>query len=554
MGSVLQVNAALSAALGGFPIFGFPSQVAFRDHCGRVAAAKVRVDEEVEAYPTESVDLRCQFIDGGSLTKLTQVSWIWEPVDGQRDNIAVYHPVYGQSFPNVAFKDRVAFLHNSLENPSIRISNLRMSDAGRYTCEYATYPTGNEQGTTTLIMLAKPKNSANHVTVQAGGARSVVVARCEAADAKPAATIEWLASLGGNHSTSTTSGPDGTVTVRSEYRLVPTPADNGREVICRVSQRTQRQPWVYPIKLSVEYLPSVSIEGYDHNWYVGRADATLVCLAHANPMPTIVTWTAASGPLPETVAVEGNRLIVRKVDDAVNTTFICEVKNRLGSSRHQITTVVIEALKDPSSAGVVAGAVIGSLLALILVVALVAVLLTRGRRQQRRGYPSGGDSIATGSGGGSNGGDYGNKARLLFSGSGSNGGGGSKNGTGANNNGPVYTYREGCDATGTLTEKANDYHHHHLHPGNPPTAHDILLSGEMEEAERRKFELDDSMEEEEERYDRFRGIGGGGEGILPSAYHVHRGHGGEEEMDVYLDDDMESQRDGSVISRTAIYV
>lgn len=75
----------------------------------------------------------------------------------------------------------------------------------------------------------------------------------------------------------------------------------------------------------------------------------------------------------------------------------------------------------------------------------------------------------------------------------------------------------------------------------------------MGEAERRKFDLDDSMEDEEERYDRFGGVGGGGN-MLPPAYHVRRGHGSEEEMDVYLDDDMESQRDGSVISRTAIYV
>lgn len=209
-------------------------------------------------------------------------------------------------------------------------------------------------------------------------------------------------------------------------------------------------------------------------------------------------------------------------------------------------------MEDPSSAGAVAGAVIGSLLALLLVVALVGVLLTRNRRQQRRGYPSSGDSIATGSGG-SNGGDYGNKARLLFGGAGNNS---SKNGTGGNNNGPVYTYREGCDATGTLTENANDYHHHHLHHpsiGEAPSAHDILLSGEMDEAERRKFELDESMEEEEERYNRFGGVGRGGS-VLPPAYHVRRGHGGEEEMGVYLDDDMESQKDGSVISRTAIYV
>ncbi|TNN33535.1 Nectin-2 [Liparis tanakae] len=138
---------------------------------------------------------------------------------------------------------------------------------------------------------AKPKNSANVVTVQAGS-KSVVVARCEAADGKPAATIKWLASVGGNHSTSTTNGPDGTVTVRSEYQLVPTPADDGGEVTCMVDQRTQAQPWVHPVKLSVEYPPSVSIEGYDNNWYVGRSDAVLLCMANGNPEPTAVTWTA----------------------------------------------------------------------------------------------------------------------------------------------------------------------------------------------------------------------------------------------------------------------
>ncbi|XP_022599803.1 poliovirus receptor-like isoform X2 [Seriola dumerili] len=352
-----------------------------------IGAQKVRVEEELEAYPTESVDLRCQFIDGGGRTKLTQVSWIWEPTDGQRDNIAVYHPIYGQSFPNVAFKDRVAFLHNSLENPSIRISKLRMSDAGRYTCEYATYPSGNEQGTTTLIMLAKPKNSAKVVTVQAG-TKSVVVAQCEAAEGKPAATIKWLASVGGNHSTSTTNGPDGTVTVRSEYRLVPTPTDNGREVTCMVDQKTQERPWVYPVKLSVEYPPSVSIEGYDNNWYIGRSNAVLLCLANGNPPPTTITWTAASGALPDTVVADGNKLMVKKVDDAVNTTFICEVKNKLGASRHHITTIVIEERRQITP-GPSTGAVIGGILGALAFIGIIigTVFYIRKRQEDGEGPP-----------------------------------------------------------------------------------------------------------------------------------------------------------------------
>ncbi|XP_029701480.1 PVR cell adhesion molecule related 2 like isoform X3 [Takifugu rubripes] len=352
-----------------------------------IVGQKVRVEEELEAYPTESVDLRCQFIDGGGRTKLTQVSWIWEPTDGQRDNIAVFHPMYGQSFPNLSFKDRVVFLHNSLENPSIRISNLKMSDAGRYTCEYATYPSGNEQGTTTLIMLAKPKNSANIVTVQAGS-KSVVVAQCEAADGKPAATIKWLASVGGNHSTTTTNGPDGTVTVRSEYRLVPTPADNGREVTCLVDQRTQERPWVFPVKLSVEYPPSVSIEGYDNNWYVGRSDAMLLCLANANPAPISVIWTAVSGSLPETVMVEDNKLMVKKVDDAVNTTFICEVKNKQGTSRNQITTFVIEEKREFTpgpNTGAVIGGILGSLIFIAIIVGII--FLIRNCQDNREGPP-----------------------------------------------------------------------------------------------------------------------------------------------------------------------
>lgn len=185
---------------------------------------------------------------------------------------------------------------------------------------------------------------------------------------------------------------------------------------------------------------------------------------------------------------------------------------------------------------------IGSLLALLLVVTLIGILLSRSRRQQRLGYPGSGESVATGSGG-SNGGDYSNKARLLFVGAG-------KNGTGTNNNRPIYTYREGCDATGTLMEKVAENHHRHL--PDPPSSRNILLSHEMDDPGRRKFDTDESTEEEDERYDHF---GGGSGNILPPTYHVRRGHGGgEDKMDAYLDDDMESQKDGSVISRTAIYV
>ncbi|XP_062342573.1 PVR cell adhesion molecule related 2 like isoform X2 [Osmerus eperlanus] len=305
----------------------------------------------------------------------------------KRENIAVYHPIYGKSFPASPFSDRVEFLPGPLESPSIKVNQLKMADAGRYTCEFATYPSGNEQGTTTLIMLSKPKNSASPVTVQAG-TKPVVVAQCAAVDGKPAADISWQTAVPGNHSITSKEAADGTVTVRSEFRMVPTAADHGKELTCVVTQRTQDVPQSFPMKLSVEYPPTASIQGYDENWYRGRSEATLVCETNSNP-PASVTWTSLSGPMPDTVRIEGNRLIVRTVDETVNTTFVCEVKNRLGVGKHQLTTIVIEPSVNPSSAGVVAGAIISSLLALLLVGALIGVLINCSRRQRRAGggYP-----------------------------------------------------------------------------------------------------------------------------------------------------------------------
>ena len=85
------------------------------------------------------------------------MTWIYEPVEGERVNIAVYHPNFGAHFPETPQKGRVTFVTNppSLPNPSIQISDVKMSDEGKYICEFATYPSGNELGTTSLIMLGR---------------------------------------------------------------------------------------------------------------------------------------------------------------------------------------------------------------------------------------------------------------------------------------------------------------------------------------------------------------------------------------------------------------
>lgn len=54
---------------------------------------------------------------------------------------------------------------------------------------------------------------------------------------------------------------------------------------------------------------------------------TLICL-----FPHRMT-----GEKPDTVQIKENELKVLKVDNSVNTTFVCEVKNSIGTTREQIT-------------------------------------------------------------------------------------------------------------------------------------------------------------------------------------------------------------------------
>ncbi|XP_054477593.1 nectin-2-like isoform X2 [Anoplopoma fimbria] len=343
---------------------------------------RVKVEPEVLSYPGQTVNLRCAFTDPTGI-QLTMVTWIYEPKDGERINIAVFHPNFDPNYPNSPMKGRVSFTPSPpiLASPSIEISNVRMVDEGKYICEYATYPSGNEQGITYLVMLAKPQNSASIVTVVAG-IKQVVVARCESVDGRPAAEISWVTTANGNATTVSKTGTDNTVTMSSEYRMVPTAADNGKDLSCVVAHRTQVKPDSIPLKLAVEYPPQVTIVGYDNNWYVGRTNVELNCQATGNPTPLTAQWKTMSGEKIDTVVIKENVLKVLKVDDSVNTTFVCEVKNRIGTGRDQVT-VIVRGTRLPEK-GATTGSIIGAIIGVIILLAIIGTAIAMYRKHSNK--------------------------------------------------------------------------------------------------------------------------------------------------------------------------
>ncbi|XP_060114219.1 LOW QUALITY PROTEIN: nectin-2 [Heteronotia binoei] len=344
-----------------------------------VLAQRVKVQDEVTGYVGQEVTLPCNFINTSPDIKVSQVTWLKE-TGTRKQSVAVYHPDHGPSYPTEKGTGHIRFRAPSLQDAALVIGPLRMSDEGIYTCEFATYPLGNEDGVTRLTILAKPKNYAEALEVKAGNAE-VAVAACISANGKPAAQVTWQSGLNGNFTTSEVTNANGTVTVTSRYVMVPTKEVNNQRIFCHIEQKTLAQPVSIPVTLSILYPPEVAILGYDDNWYLSREEAVLTCSATGNPPPTNISWTMSSGPLPRTVAIQGDKLVVRNVDASVNTTFTCHVINKVGRVSAEQTVFVRE---KPNTEGAgTTGGIIGGLIAAIVALAVVATGILICRQQQR---------------------------------------------------------------------------------------------------------------------------------------------------------------------------
>ncbi|XP_048683762.1 nectin-2 isoform X2 [Caretta caretta] len=466
---------------------GAPRSLVFWCLLSVVLTQRVKVRNEVTGYVGDEATLQCLFPTTSSDVKVSQVTWMKE-MGGKKQNVAVYLPDHKPNFP-LDNSGRIRFLNVSLQDATLIIQPLRMGDEGTYICEFATYPHGNEDGVTTLSILARPTNTAESRKVVAGNAM-IPVAVCTSANGKPPARITWIATLPGNFNASEVANGDGTVTVTSQFNMVPTAVADQEQITCVISQRTLTEPENIPVTLSVLYPPQVTIEGYDDNWYVSRNEAVLRCVAKGNPKPTHYSWSTPSGPLPPTVQVQGDRLLVQSVDVAVNTTFICQVTNSVGTTRvEQIILVREHPTRLQSSAGAVAGGLVGGILALALLGALVFFLL---RRRRARPPVKGAYDPTT---------------RVY--------------GNGAPHN---FTYRPDSELDRPLKAAPGEGA-----PGEWPGPYGY--PGQRHEEE-----------EEEERLDEV------GPMLRLSAHPGHSAPSG------YEDDDMESQHDGSIISKTAVYV
>ncbi|XP_051845394.1 nectin-2 isoform X2 [Antechinus flavipes] len=358
---------------------------------------QVRVPAEVRGLLGRDEKLPCHLLSEKAEIRVSQIMWLRLDRYGNNQSVAAFHPTYGANFPNSGpYDQHMSFLMGNsrqseaeLRDATLLLKGLRAEDEANYTCEFVTFPWGSSKGVTWLRVLAEPQNhaEAQEVTLVS---EPKPMARCVSTGGRPPARISWFSPLPGQGTETRTAGPvPGTFTVTSRFTLVPTPEANGAKVTCKVEHDTFPEPVLIPLTLSVKYPPQVSISGYDDNWFVGRVEATLNCDAQSNPEPTSYEWSTTAGPLPSTAVAQGPRLIIRTVDESVNTTFICSVVNPVGDGRAEQSIRVRES-PDTAGAGATGGIIGGIIAAIIaLAVAATAILICRQQRKEEelRGRP-----------------------------------------------------------------------------------------------------------------------------------------------------------------------
>ncbi|XP_072910924.1 nectin-1-like isoform X1 [Hemitrygon akajei] len=351
---------------------------------GVLGTQVAKVEDFITGIAGDGVRLPCCFISDTRNLNLVQITWLKKAAT--RDvNLAVYNPQFGISYPDGS--NRFSLSNATPTDCTLTINPLQLSDEGLYYCEVNTFPNGKHESKTNLTVLVKPLTELLAVPAAASFSEAPV-AHCTAANGKPAAVITWSDRIPGNATFTRMENTNGTVTVLSQYRIIPNRMDDGKNVTCFISHNAFTDAMDLTVALSIRYRPEITIRGYDGNWYVKSSNRSLECLAKANPPVRSYRWTMSTGSLPPTVHVKDNRLFITQIDYSVNGTWICEATNAIGKGRSEIT-VVVKAMDSRTAvhftgepfASTLAYIVVGTLVTVLLIVVSVTITVTKTRRE-----------------------------------------------------------------------------------------------------------------------------------------------------------------------------
>ncbi|XP_051966767.1 cell adhesion molecule 1-like isoform X2 [Xyrauchen texanus] len=278
----------------------------------------------------------------------------------------------------------------------VSLSNVSLSDEGRYVCQLYTDPP--QEAYADIAVLVPPGNpilESREEIVSEGNETEIT---CTAMGSKPASTIKWMKGDQPLQGEATVEELyDRMFTVTSRLKLTVSKEDDGVAVICIIDH-----PAVKDIQaqkyLEVQYKPEVKIvvefpEGLTRE----GENLELTCKAKGKPQPHQINWLKVDDDFPSHTVITGSDLFIENLNKSYNGTYRCIASNLVGEAYDDYilyvydvltttppsttTTIHPDVSQDSRADGVpqkIDHAVIGGVVA-VVVFAMLCLLIVLGR-------------------------------------------------------------------------------------------------------------------------------------------------------------------------------
>uniref|UniRef100_A0A3Q3JNQ8 Cell adhesion molecule 1 n=1 Tax=Monopterus albus TaxID=43700 RepID=A0A3Q3JNQ8_MONAL len=268
----------------------------------------------------------------------------------------------------------VNFSDNELR---VSLSNVSLSDEGRYVCQLYTDPPQEAYADiTVLIPPGNPIIEAKDELLSEGNETEMT---CTAMSSKPAATIRWMKGdkeLPGKPKVELTY--DKMYTVTSRLTFTVNKEDDGVPVVCIVDHPAVKdfQAQKY---LEVQYKPEVKIVvEFPQGLTREGENLELTCQAKGKPQPQRINWVKVDDDVPSHAVITGGDLYIENLNKSYNGTYRCVASNSVGEAYDDYILYVYDSRAGEGAPRTVDHAVIGGVVA-VVVFAMLCLLIVLGR-------------------------------------------------------------------------------------------------------------------------------------------------------------------------------
>ncbi|XP_063167129.1 cell adhesion molecule 1 isoform X4 [Candoia aspera] len=260
----------------------------------------------------------------------------------------------------------------------VSLTNVSISDEGRYFCQLYTDPP--QEYYMTITVLVPPRNLRIESQKDTAVEGEEIELNCTSMASRPATMIKWFKGSKELFGKTEVEQWSDMYTVTSQLLLKVKREDDGVPVVCQVDHPAVKdlQTKYY---LDVMYKPEVQVLQNSPPQPLTREGdlLELLCQVKGKPEPIDVTWLRVDDEMPQHVLVSGSNLHIDSLNKSDNGTYRCEASNQVGTAYSDYTLYVHDSRAGEESAiTAVDHAVIGGVVA-VVVFAMLCLLIILGR-------------------------------------------------------------------------------------------------------------------------------------------------------------------------------